>query len=113
MKNLKEKLEALSSKNPSTWKADAKARKDNRKWIRKSAFIAIRILSELKLRGITQKDLAERMKLSPQQVNKIVQGNENLTLETITKVEEALGITIIEETLPPKSGSSRSKKDTA
>ena len=45
--------------------------------------------------GILQKELALRMDVSPQYVSKIVKGKENLSLETIWKIEEALGITLI------------------
>ena len=44
----------------------------------------------------SQKDLADMMGVSPQQVNKMVRGSENLTLETISKVEKALGIQLME-----------------
>jgi len=37
------------------------------------------------------------MNVSPQQINKIVKGQENLTLETITNLEIALGIQIIDK----------------
>jgi len=36
------------------------------------------------------------MGVTPQYINKIVKGKENLTLETIAKIEKALGITLIE-----------------
>jgi transcriptional regulator with XRE-family HTH domain len=45
---------------------------------------------------MSQKELAERIGVSPQQVSKIVKGNENLTLETISKLEAALGVPLIE-----------------
>lgn len=35
------------------------------------------------------------MKLSPQQVNKRVKGKENFTLETLSKVEDALEIKLL------------------
>jgi transcriptional regulator with XRE-family HTH domain len=41
---------------------------------------------------MTQKDLAERMNVSPQYISKIVKGAENLSLETITALEEALSV---------------------
>lgn len=97
MSNLKEKLAKIATGNPSDWKAKAKYRRENREWLKKSAAIAIRILDALKAQGLSQKDLAERMNVSPQQVNKIVQGQENLTLETISVLETALGIKIFDE----------------
>jgi ribosome-binding protein aMBF1 (putative translation factor) len=99
MNKIKEKLSGLSTGNASCWKEKARYRKDNRDWLNKSAAIAVSVLSTLRSRGLTQKDLAERMGVSPQQVNKIVKGQENLTLETISKLESILGIDIIESSI--------------
>jgi transcriptional regulator with XRE-family HTH domain len=61
-------------------------------------------LDALKAQGLTQKDLAERLNVTPQQISKIVKGEENLTLETITNLELALGIHIIlDNSTPNKS----------
>lgn len=97
MNNLKEKLSKLASDQPSDWKAKAKYRRDNREWLKKSAAIAVRVLDALKTQQLSQKDLANRMNISPQQINKIVKGQENLTLETISNLELALSIKIIDE----------------
>ena len=96
MSKLNEKLTKLTSDQPSSWKADAKYRRNNREWLKKSAAIAVKVLDALKAQGLTQKDLAERMHISPQHINKITKGQENLTLETITNLEIALGIRIID-----------------
>jgi DNA-binding Xre family transcriptional regulator len=96
MSNLREKLLKLSSDIPSTWKEDAKYRRDNWEWLKKTHAIAVLILEVLASRKLTQAELANRMGVSPQQVNKIVQGHENLTLETISKIELALDIKIID-----------------
>ena len=97
MSNLKEKLSKLATAKPSDWKAKAKYRRENREWLKKSTAIAVRVLDTLKAQGLSQKDLAHRMNVSPQQINKIVQGQENLTLETISALETALGIKIFDE----------------
>jgi ribosome-binding protein aMBF1 (putative translation factor) len=97
MNNLKEKLSTLVSNQPSDWKAKAKYRRDNREWLKKSAVIAVRVLDALKAQNLSQKGLADRMNISPQQISKIIKGNENLTLETISNLEIALGIQIIDE----------------
>ncbi|MBV7532158.1 helix-turn-helix transcriptional regulator [Chitinophaga sp. sic0106] len=89
------KLEKLISKTPSDWKEKAQQRMGEKSWKRKSRAVAITVLSQLSAKGITQTDLAERMGVSRQQISKIVKGQENLTLETIDKLEQALGITII------------------
>src|SRR3984893_2547708 len=95
--SLKEKLSKIASKQPSQWKEKAKYRRDNREWLKTSAAIALTVLEALKMQNLSQKDLAELMNVSPQQINKIVKGGENLTLETISNLEIALGINIIRE----------------
>lgn len=95
MSKLNKKLTELASSETSTWKAKAKFRRDNREWLKRSTTIAVKVLDALKAQELTQKDLAERLDVSPQQINKIVKGEENLTLETITNLELALGIHII------------------
>lgn len=47
--------------------------------------------------GISQKQLAERMKCSPQYISKVLKGWENLSLETLFKIESALDISIVKE----------------
>ncbi len=44
---------------------------------------------------LTQKELAERMGCSQQYVSLILKGKENLTLETISKLEKVLGTELI------------------
>lgn len=95
MSKLNKKLSELASPEPSNWKAKAKYRRDNREWLKRSAAIAVKVLDAIKNQGLTQKDLAERLNVSPQQISKIVRGEENLTLETITNLELALGIQIL------------------
>jgi len=109
MDNLKEKLSKLTSDQSSTWKAKVKYRRENREWLKKSAAIAVRVLDALTEQNLSQKELAERMNISPQQISKIVKGHENLTLETISNLELALGIQIMDDkidqgkTLPKKN----------
>jgi DNA-binding MarR family transcriptional regulator len=57
-------------------------RKSNKAWLKKSMLIAIAVLKVLREQKISQVELAEAMKVTPQYVNKILKGNENLTLET-------------------------------
>ncbi len=60
-----------------------------------SQTIALLVLDKLDELGWTQKELALRMGVSPQQVAKIVRGTENLTLESILKIQGALGLQIL------------------
>jgi len=92
-------LNSIEDDNGS-WLKKARYRKENRAWLRKSQRIAVRILSVLKEKGMQQKELAEAMDVSPQQVSKIVKGKQNLTLETISKLEVVLGVKLFEIPVP-------------
>jgi len=45
--------------------------------------------------GINQRGLAKRMECSQQYISKILKGQENLSIETIYKIEEALEIELL------------------
>ncbi len=92
---LEEKLAAITAKEVSGWLDDAKYRIENERWLKHSQAIALRILRTLRAKNISQKELAEKIGVSPQHVNKIVKGRENLTLETISKLEAALEISLL------------------
>ncbi|MFA7493086.1 MAG: helix-turn-helix transcriptional regulator [Proteiniphilum sp.] len=74
-------------------------RSSNRDWLRRSSRIAAKVLMALKEQKMTQKDLAEKMNVSPQYINKLVKGGENLTTETITKLENILDIAIFADSI--------------
>ena len=44
----------------------------------------------------SQKELAELLKIMPQQMNKIVKSSENLTVEPICKIENVLSMHVFE-----------------
>jgi ribosome-binding protein aMBF1 (putative translation factor) len=67
----------------------------NRPWLRVSQSIAFDILEKLDDLNWTQKDLAEKMGVSPQYINKIVKGSENFTLESLVKLQTILDIPIL------------------
>jgi transcriptional regulator with XRE-family HTH domain len=94
-KSVLDKLNEVSSKESSKWLDQANWRIENEAWLDKSADIALRILRTLRSKSITQKDLADRLGVSAQYINKIVKGKENLTLDTICKLERALEIELI------------------
>lgn len=95
-KTVYEKMVALASNEVSGWLEDAKWRIENEGWLKHSQYIALTILRTLRAKKISQKELAEMVGVSPQQISKIVKGRENLTLETIAKLEAALGEILIE-----------------
>lgn len=45
---------------------------------------------------MTQRALAEKMNCTQQYVSKVLKGRENLSLETLCKIENALGIKILQ-----------------
>jgi len=91
----KEILNKYIFREPSDWLAQADYYEVNKDWLNKSALIAIKILSTLRSQSKTQKALAESIGVSPQYINKVIKGYENLSLETICKVERSLGISLI------------------
>jgi ribosome-binding protein aMBF1 (putative translation factor) len=93
--NAKDKLNTLAAGESSNWLEKAEWSQANEAWLNKSADIALKVLRALREKGMTQKDLAEKLNVSPQQVSKMVKGKENLTLETISKLEYVLGVALI------------------
>jgi DNA-binding XRE family transcriptional regulator len=91
----KDRLSKFISDNPSKWIEQAEKYESEKEWMDKSALIALKILRTLRSQTMTQKQLAENIGVTPQYVNKIVKGNENLSLETICKIEKALGISLV------------------
>ena len=49
----------------------------------------------MKQLGLIQKALAERINCTQQYISKILKGKENMSLDTLSKLEKALGITLI------------------
>ena len=75
---------------------NAKFRIENKKWLSYSSNIALRVLAALEeSEQMTQKTLAEMVGVSPQYINKVLKGQENLSLQTIAKLSEALNMELI------------------
>jgi len=102
VKDLNKKVEKLSVAASKEARAGAEWRKENRGWLRNSFEIALHVQSAIKTKGWNQKQLAEAMGVSPQQVSKIMKGRENLTLQTIDTLEKILETKLIET--PPHAG---------
>ena len=92
-------LKAHESATPSRWREEAEWRKANREWLRYSQYIAIRMLSRMDEQHMTQTILAEKMGCSQQYISKVLKGKENLSLETISKIESALEIDLVKSAL--------------
>jgi predicted XRE-type DNA-binding protein len=88
--DLKAKLLA-GAKSDATWMKEAEERIINEKWLDLSFAIAVRILSSLKEKKMTQVQLAEKVGVSAQMINKIVKGKElgwNTMLIVLTSMVE-------------------------
>jgi len=83
-------------KTQSNYLQNAKFRIENKKWLSYSSNIALRVLAALEeSEQMTQKTLAEMVGVSPQYINKVLKGQENLSLQTISKLSEALNMELI------------------
>ena len=54
------------------------------------------MLDKMEELGLNQKSVAERMGCSQQYVSRVLKGTENLSIETISKIEKALELDILE-----------------
>lgn len=75
---------------------EAAYRIKNKKWLRYSSNISRRILAAIEDdQEINRDALADKMNVSMQYISKLVQGSENLSLQTIAKISDALGVELI------------------
>ena len=83
------------SMSPSGWKDEAEFRQKNKRWLRYSQHVAMLMLDKMEKLNWTQKVLAEKMGCTQQYVSKVLKGSENLSIETICKIEDALNIRLL------------------
>ena len=95
MEELIEKLNKHRSPSQSKWRERGVYRMENKAWLRYSQAIAMIVLDAMEETGLTQKALAEKMGCSQQYVSKILKGKENLSIETLCKIEVALGLSLL------------------
>ena len=88
----KERLKKLSSGTSLGWLDDASYVEDNSEMLEMTGRIALAIIKVMKQKGLTKKDLANLLGISPQSVSKQLSGNANFTLETMAKYGKILGI---------------------
>lgn len=70
-------------------------KKDDSLWLQYSQIIAQKMLGKMEEQGLNQRELAEKMNCTQQYISKVLKGRENLSLETLCKIETALNFTII------------------
>ena len=64
-------------------------------WVCHSQAIAATMSARMEELGMTQRVLAEKMNCTQQYVSKVLKGRENLSLETLCKIEKALDVRIL------------------
>jgi transcriptional regulator with XRE-family HTH domain len=80
----------------SRWSKEADYRIKNHKWLRYSGHIAMRVIAAMEEHpDMNQSKLAKAIGVSPQYISKLLKGHQNLSLETISKISEALGVELI------------------
>lgn len=89
------KMMEHQAQNPSGWREKAEWRMANKPWIRYSQHIAMMMLDRMDELQMTQKRLSELMGCSQQYVSKVLKGQENLSLETLAKIEHCLQLPIL------------------
>jgi transcriptional regulator with XRE-family HTH domain len=94
MTNKEKFLQLVSGEDTKTIE-DVKQRIKNRAMLRESQQIAIKVLMKLDELGWSQKNLANKMGVSPQQITKIVSGKENLTIDTQIRLQNILNIPVL------------------
>lgn len=72
--------------------AETQMSQEEKSWFNHSQMIANIMSARMKKLGMTQKILAEKMNCTQQYISKILKGHENLSLEVISKIENALDI---------------------
>lgn len=92
------KLKQHQSSTPSKWRENAEWRMANKSWLRYSQQIAMMMLDKMDERNMTQKKLAELMGCSQRYVSKVLKGQENLSLETLSKIERCLNLQFLSVT---------------
>ncbi|MBQ5958849.1 MAG: helix-turn-helix transcriptional regulator [Bacteroidales bacterium] len=92
------RLSRYQTNEPSKWREEEEKRRRAKEngWLQYSRRIAIKIAMAMKQQNISRQELADRMGCSPQYVSRLLKGEENFSLETICKLENALNVAILQ-----------------
>ena len=93
--NTMDYLRAHEHKSMDDFVSKAQYIKDNWIWLRHSYAIAIKVRHRMQDLGMTQRQLAEALGCTQQHVSVLLNGNVNMTLETVAKLEQALQFDLI------------------
>ena len=93
-----ERLSRYQSQEDSAWRVEEERLQyaKSKGWLRYSRRIAIKVALAMKQQNLSRQDVADRMGCTPQYVSRLLKGEENLSLETICKLENALNVAILQ-----------------
>lgn len=97
-------LRANEHKSGNTFLQEAQFVRDNWGWLKYSYAVAIRVREQMDKLGWTQKQLAEALGCTQQHISILLKGRANMTLETLSKLEDALHFDLIGKVLTPSNG---------
>ena len=106
-------LRANEYKGNGSFLRKAQYLKDNWDWLRLSYAIAIKVRHRMEDLEWTQKQLAKALNCTQQHVSILLKGEANMTLETISKLENALQFNLIREALAITDGYASQDNSTA
>lgn len=92
--NMSNSLNSKVNRTATQWKMRAKQDRANRRSIIRAQEFALELLDYMESNNIEQIELAEKMNVSPQQVDEILRAKGNLTFDGLDKIAFALGVTI-------------------
>lgn len=90
-----EKMKEISRPMTQCERQEIEFRNENRDWLALSAKFALLLRHILRTEKMTQTELAARMGVSCVRITKLLSGKENIGLQTIAKVEKALGRSLV------------------
>ena len=88
------RLKEHQSSNPSKWREKTEWRMKKKLWLCYSQHIAMMMLDQMEKLNINKEQLSKLLGCTQEYVSKILKGQENLTLETMAKIEQCLKIQI-------------------
>ena len=93
--NTLEFLKANGHKSEKGFLEEAQYVRDNWGWLKYSYAVAIKVKARMEELGWTQKRLSAALGCTQQHVSNLLKGRVNMTLETLSKLEEALSFDLI------------------
>lgn len=92
-------LKANEHKSEKGFLEEAQYIRDNWGWLKYSFAVAVKVKGRMEELGWTQKQLSEALGCTQQHVSTLLKGRANMTLETLSKLEEALHFDLVGESL--------------